>query len=128
MPFDDTINSSGIEASPPRSKRFANAGQFSIQQLIDNAVADRFSSKKEVRALTFTKGGLQQQYNHTLWLNRFNTYRAETLGARLDVKPSAEDIERFLTSIIKKVIPKSQHGVPSFDWMRLGIKTLAKTF
>ena len=81
MPFDDTINSSDIEMSPPRpNKRFVNAGQLSIQQLVDNAVADRFASKKEVRALTFTKGTLQQQYSPTLWLNRFNTFRAQTLG------------------------------------------------
>lgn len=45
-------------------------------------------------------------------------------GTRLDITPSAEGIQHFLTSIIKKVEPKSQHGVPSFDWMCRGIKIL----
>ena len=80
MPSNDTINPPEVEMSPPRPKRFANAGAKSIELLIDNAAEDRLSSKKEIKALTFTKGSLQKQYDHALWLNRCNTYRVETLG------------------------------------------------
>lgn len=45
------IDSSDLEMSPPR-KRFADAGQMSINLMVDNAVPDRISSKKEVRSRT----------------------------------------------------------------------------
>lgn len=45
-------------------------------------------------------------------------------GTRLDVSPSGNDIQCFLTNIINKVDPRSGHGVPSYRWMREGIKTL----
>ena len=66
MPYDTTINFSDVEMSPPPPNLFATAGQSSITEIIDNAIQDRFSSKKEVRNLTLTSGRPHQQSQRSL--------------------------------------------------------------
>ena len=127
MPYDETINSSEVEMSPQRASRFGNAGQTSIEHMIKHAMSDRLSSKKVIRQLEFTKGRPQEQYRNALWMRRLQSFRAETLGANLDKAPSAEDVQRFLTAILDKVKPKSNHGVPSFSWIQSGIWCLTQS-
>ena len=127
MPYDETINSSDVEFSPQRASRFGNAGQTSIQHMIEHAMSDRLSSKKVVRQLEFTKGRPHTQYQNSLWMRRLQSFRSETLGANLDKAPSAEDVQRFLTAILNKVQPRSDHGVPSFVWLQHGIFSITQS-
>ena len=123
MPFDQTLNSSDVELSP-QPQRFGHAGQASINAIIDSAMEDRLSSKKEVKTLQYTLGRPITQYETALWMRRLQAYRTETLGNDLTIAPSGEQIERFLTSILSKVKPKSKHGVPSYSWMSTGLRYL----
>ena len=127
MSFDATINSSDVELSPTPVTRFSNVDQKSIDKILDNALKDRISSKKEVKELAFTLGRPSTQYQHALWMRRLQTYRSETLGVHLKSPTTCHEIEQFLTSIIDKVIPKSEHGVPSLSWMNSGILRLTKS-
>ena len=125
MPYDPTINSSDIEDLSPRPpSKYTNAGQASINRMIDSAFKDRLDSKKIVKKLTFTKGRPHAQYQNALWMGRFQAFREAALGADLRESPSADDIMRFLSSIIDKVIPRSDNGVPTFGWMKNGIKSM----
>lgn len=44
------------------------------------------------------------------------------LNSDLKTAPSGEDIQRFLTSIIGKIEPKSQHAVPSYTTITTAIR------
>ena len=127
MPYDPSFNSSDVEVTPPRPSHFDHAGQMSINKILDNAMQDRVSSKKEVKNLKFTLGRPLVQYQHALWMRRLQAFRTEALGADLATAPTGQGIERFLTSILDKVIPRSPHGVPSFNWIKGGISSLVQS-
>jgi hypothetical protein len=58
MGEEQDFNSSDIEFGDAPSNPFANAGRASIKKILDNAVADRISSKKAVKQLTHVKGNI----------------------------------------------------------------------
>ena len=98
MTYNETINLSDVEMSTEQASRFGNAGQTSIEHMIENAMSDRLSSKKVIRQLEFRRGRPQVQYQKSLWIRRIQSFRSESL-------PSAEDVQRFLTTILDKVKP-----------------------
>ena len=91
--------------------------QMSINKMLETALEDRVSSRKEVKNLKFTLGRLSTQYQHALWMRRLQIFRSEFLGSDLITALTGEHLERFLTSMLDKVQPKNPHDVPSFSWM-----------
>ena len=83
------IDSSDDNTSPQPRGRFATAGQTSINVTITHATEDKISSRKEVKALTFSLGRPQAQYNRALWSNRLKAFRT-VLGDDLSVPPFLE--------------------------------------
>ena len=114
MQYDETINSSDVEMCPERDSRSGNAGQPSIEHMIQHAMSDRLSSKKVIIQLELRKERPRVQYQNSLWIRRIQSFRSESL-------PPAEDAQRFLTAILDKDKPKSTHGVSSFSWIQLGV-------
>src|SRR5947199_9974754 len=56
MDQEQDFNSSDLEFDDGPPNPFANAGRASIQQMLENAVADRIASKKAVKQLVHVKG------------------------------------------------------------------------
>lgn len=127
MPFDAAFNSSDVEMSPQAPTRFSNAGKASIDAIIDSAMQDRISSKKRTRELTFSLGTPGVQYNNSLWSNRFQAFREETLGEDVTVAPSGTSMERFLTAIVEKLHTRSPVGVPSYEHLTNSVRLMVNT-
>ena len=72
------IHSSEVEWEPP-AKAFSDAGSASILQIIENATEDRLMSKKNFKVLTDQRGAPRTRYGRSLWMNRFNVFRLQTL-------------------------------------------------
>jgi len=68
--------------SPAKANRFVNASKGSIEKLLSTKRDDQIASKEAVITLRDTKGRPRRQYHHTLWLNRLQAYRAETLRVK----------------------------------------------
>lgn len=60
--MDDDLNSSDVEIGSPMKNRFHAAGLSSINAIIENAAADRLSSKRSQKRLPFTKASSKTQY------------------------------------------------------------------
>jgi hypothetical protein len=82
MEQDDEINSSDFEFGDAPPNPFANAGKASIESMIKHAVRDRLASKKAVEQLTHVKSSKTAQHMYSLWYNRFQTFRENTLKVR----------------------------------------------
>ncbi|KAH6539690.1 hypothetical protein HBI07_114560 [Parastagonospora nodorum] len=117
----DDICSSDVEYDEPVN-RFANAGKVSIVKMLEHAFEDRMASKKQVKTLGFSKGTPATQYNHTLWWNRVSQFMQATLNKGPNHVPTGLDLERFFSSIVSRVKPNNPIGVPSYTWMKSGIR------
>ncbi|KAH7412525.1 hypothetical protein BKA64DRAFT_770267 [Cadophora sp. MPI-SDFR-AT-0126] len=117
---DDDINSSDIEVELPVDP-FASAGTRSIQEMLEFSVVDRLESKKRSKQLRFSHGSKKTQYINHLWYNRFQGFRSGVLRVDIDTSPKGEQLERFLTSIVARVVPRGAHAVPSYKWLQHGL-------
>lgn len=74
--MDDDFNSSDIEFGPPEvDKRTYVLGQDSINAIIENAAANRLTSKRRVKQLQFGHGAPETRMNQDMWVRRFINYR-----------------------------------------------------
>ena len=64
MPYNETIKLFYVEMSTARASRFGDAGQSSIEQMIDNFMSDRLSINKVIRQPNFRKGRPQARYQY----------------------------------------------------------------
>jgi len=99
---DDLIFS---DAQPFSSPSRARAGEQSIQRIFQDATADRITSKKVVKQLKFTHGGLSPscRMQHSLWVRRFEATRT-AWGQDVSEPYSGDDLMRFFVAIIRKLI------------------------
>ncbi|KAK9234527.1 hypothetical protein V1525DRAFT_412862 [Lipomyces kononenkoae] len=125
MDQDDDFNSSDIEYGPA-TKVFAYAGAQSVEQMLQHAVEDRLESKQRAKQLTYVHGSKWTQYINHLWYNRFTGFRATVLKVDDTTTPTAEQIERFISSIVSRVVPRSRQ-VPSYKWLQGGLGHLVNS-
>jgi hypothetical protein len=78
---DDPFYSSDLEFEAP-VKPYANAGDQSLQAIIDMSVQDRISSKKAVKTLRLVAANPKTDCMNALWYNRFKWFRTQTLKQR----------------------------------------------
>ncbi len=107
--MNDDMASSDVEFDAPSSKLNPNSGKASIAQIVQHAQADRFSSKKTVKQLQFGRGAPTTMASQSLWVNRFNSFRQQTLRQQLTNPFTGEDFLRFLDSIIGRFV--SSNGI-----------------
>ena len=67
--------SSDVEIKPPPPSRSVDAGQMSIDEILDGPPKDRFASKKEVTVPKFAVGRLGAQ--HHIWVRRSKSHIEE---------------------------------------------------
>lgn len=85
MDNEEDVNSSDFEfeeTPATNSNLFAQAGKASIEAIINNAVQDRYNSKKISKQLTFVKGSKKTQYINNLWYRRMQAFREHTLKVK----------------------------------------------
>jgi hypothetical protein len=98
--FDsDDLDFSDREESPSRSR----IGQKSVQLIFEHAAADRVATKKLVRQLQFTDGGIapKSRINQSLWVKRLDSMRT-AWGQNTSEPFSGEDLIRFFAAILRK--------------------------
>lgn len=103
----EEFDSSDIEWDKiPIDPRLKSAGAASIALLQANAAADRISSKRSAKQLTFGAGAVPSTQRHTsVWVNRFLAFREHTLRQDLSSPFTSEDVVRFLDAILGKHTP-----------------------
>ena len=80
MADNDGYNSSDEEFEPALPKKYAHAGQQSIDDIISNAFQERVESKKRAKQLTFRSSTRETSaYHQALWMNRFDAFREHAL-------------------------------------------------
>ncbi|KAF7540940.1 hypothetical protein G7Z17_g12066 [Cylindrodendrum hubeiense] len=99
--FDPDWDSDDVDIGEPPPKPYSNAGDASIKSMLNSAAEDRRTSKIEAKTLQLTAATPTTQTAWMLSSQRFDAFRQATLGKSPDVIPTCEDIERFLTTIIK---------------------------
>ncbi|KAF2172029.1 hypothetical protein M409DRAFT_50624 [Zasmidium cellare ATCC 36951] len=109
----DTFDSSDVEYEAPVPKLNKSAGQASIARLVQDGENDRLTSKKTVKQLTFGSGAKTTRYQQALWVNRFEVFREHTLKQALDKPFKADDLIRFLDTILSKKKLKLRRGKPA---------------
>ncbi|UPX16703.1 uncharacterized protein EKO05_0007091 [Ascochyta rabiei] len=116
----EDLDSSDIEFDAPPRNPFHNAGKASVMAMLDHALDDRIASKRQVKQLTFAKGTPNTQYIHALWWNRFAEFRLNTLNKGANDLPKSEELERFFTTIVSRVKPRTNQ-VPAYSWLKSGV-------
>lgn len=79
---EDDFDSSDIEIPDEAlaPSRFLNAGQRSIEAMVNRKVEIRKISKFYEKTLRFGDGAAMTQYSQHLWSNRFDGFRKDLLG------------------------------------------------
>jgi hypothetical protein len=99
-PWPKDVDSDEFEFEAVPSKRRYDLGAASIQLMIENRVADRHNSKRTMTQLEFGRGAPGTRNAESLWVNRFENFRVETVGHSLANPFSRDDMIRFFDSII----------------------------
>jgi len=96
---DDLVFSDPAEPSPSR----ARIGEKSIQRIFQDATADRVTTKKLVKQLQYSDGGIAPgtRYLQTLWVRRFESAR-QAWGQDINKPYGSDDLIRFFAAIIRK--------------------------
>ena len=125
LPAEDPLNSSDIEFEPVVSKRQYAVGQASIDKIVEEAQADRYTSKKVVKQLEFGYGSPSHRYAQDLWVRRFATFREHTLRQDLKTKFNGDDVVRCFDVIIPKLTPGiADKSVPGVEGLVRGLRVL----
>lgn len=98
------FNSDGLDFSDREdSPSHARVGAKSIQLIFEHAAADRVTSKKIVKQLKFSDGGIAPgtRLSQSLWMNRFDSLWT-AWGQDVTQPYNIDDIIRFFVAIIRK--------------------------
>ena len=102
----DYDSDAAVEAMPnaarPPQKRL-KLGQRSIHEIIENASADRLSTKIVSKQLQFGYGAPSTRRHQDLWVERVSAFLINTLKKSLDKPFNGEDLIRFFSCIIGKL-------------------------
>ena len=111
---DDLEFSDRPDASPSQSSR---PGARSTEQIFEHAAADRVSTKKLVKQLTFTDGGVAPttRMRQSLWSNHFDGMRI-AWGQDLTKSFTGENIIRFFVATVRTYVIHPQSGALLADW------------
>ncbi|KAK9361349.1 hypothetical protein V1504DRAFT_475196 [Lipomyces starkeyi] len=121
----EDFDSSDVEYEPATNP-FPNAGARSLEQILQHAVVDRLESKKRLKQLNFVQGSKGTQYANHLWYTRFTGFCSMVLKVDDTTTPTADQIERFISSIVSRVVPRSSQ-VPSYRWLQQGLGHLVNS-
>ncbi|RYN21317.1 hypothetical protein AA0112_g10335 [Alternaria arborescens] len=101
-----SFNSDDLQFSDPEVEsplRNPRLGNKSLEQIKLHADADRISSKRTVKQLTFQHGPTVSRVAQTLWIRRLETWR-EAVGQDVRKPFTGDDLIRFMDVIIPKMV------------------------
>ena len=69
-----------IDESQLNQNKFAHRGQETIEEITNNVMNDRLTSKKAWKGISFGTGTIMKQGSQWRWVNGLNAVRKATLG------------------------------------------------